>query len=95
MTYKRFPQSDSGRIASEPRGLKREREKVYETQEWTIIVFLCGQDRGKKVIHPDPVYNTPPDRDWARHPCCGTVCVMRSAPLCKITNHERFGAAPL
>ena len=27
------------------------------------------------MIRPDSRYNTPPlEGDWARHPCCGTIC---------------------
>ena len=74
----------------------KEGEKMYETLEWTVIVFLCGQGRGKKVIRPGPEYNSPPkEGDWACHPCCGTACAMRSAPLRKITDCERFMPAPL
>ena len=62
-------------------------EAVYETQEWTVIVFLHGEGHGKKMICPNPVYNSPPkEGDWARHPCYGMVCMMRSAPLWKITD---------
>ena len=47
------------------------------------------------TVRPGPVYNPPPkEGDWVRHPCCGMVCMMRSAPLRKITNREWLGPAP-
>ena len=91
---KDFPNLRVGGLVPDPEP-KREGETVYEMQEWTIIVFPCGQGCGKKVIRPDSTYNRPPkEGDWARHPCCGTICVVRSAPLQKPTNRERFGPAP-
>ena len=63
-------------------------ESIFEMQEWRVIVFPWGQGRGKKVIHLDPSYNSPPkEEDWAR-PCCGTICAMQSVPLQKIADHE-------
>ena len=46
-----FPNLKVGGLLPDPEP-KREGETVYETQEWTVIVFPWGQGQGKKVIRP-------------------------------------------
>ena len=59
---------------------------VTETSEWTVVVFPRGQGHWRRVIHPGASFNKPPlEGDWAHHPCCGTICTMRSMPLRKPT----------
>ena len=67
-------------------------KKIYDTLEWTIVVFLQDPSYGRTVVHPGPFPTPPPhEGDWARHPCCGTVCAVRSAPLRKMPDHRRPG----
>ena len=76
---KDFPNLKVGGLLPDP-GPKAEGESVIETQEWTYIMFPCGQQRGRKVIRPDSRFSTPSkEGDWARHPCCGMICAARSA----------------
>nr|XP_020633580.1 tripartite motif-containing protein 10-like [Pogona vitticeps] len=64
--------------------------------EKTVVVYPCNQGGGRRAIRPSPSYNVPPlEGDWARHPCCGTVCTVRSIPLRRMTDRERFGPAPI
>ena len=62
--------------------------------EWTVVVYPRNQYEGRKVIRPSPCFNKPPlEGDWARHPCCGTVCAVRGTPLRAMTDRECFGPA--
>uniref|UniRef100_A0ABM5GND3 CCHC-type domain-containing protein n=1 Tax=Pogona vitticeps TaxID=103695 RepID=A0ABM5GND3_9SAUR len=67
-----------------------------EPLEWKVSVFpLNYPGGGRRVIRPGPEYQKKPlEGDWARHPCCGTVCALRSAPLRQMTDREKFGPAP-
>uniref|UniRef100_A0ABM5FW80 CCHC-type domain-containing protein n=1 Tax=Pogona vitticeps TaxID=103695 RepID=A0ABM5FW80_9SAUR len=72
------------------------RGRTYEPLEWRVSVFPVGyHGGGRRVIRPGPEFQQkPPEGDWARHPCCGTICAVRSAPLRPLTDRERFGPAP-
>ena len=68
---------------------------IKETSEWTMVDFPRGRGPWKKVVRPEPTFNKPPpERNWAHHPCCGTICVVRSVPLRRPHSQERFGLAP-
>ncbi|XP_078243772.1 uncharacterized protein LOC144587360 [Pogona vitticeps] len=70
-------------------------EKLYEPLEWLVTVHHRNYPGGRRVIRPGPEYQKKPlEGDWARHPCCGTVCAVRSAPLRQMTDREKFGPAP-
>ena len=69
--------------------------RVYDPLEWIVSVYPRNFLGGRKVIRPGPEFQQKPlEGDWARHPCCGTVCAVRSAPLRPMTDRERFGPAP-
>ena len=69
--------------------------KSYEPLEWLVTVHHRNYPGGRRVIRPGPKYQKKPlEGDWARHPCCGTVCAVWSAPLHPMTDRERFGPAP-
>ena len=70
--------------------------RVYEPREWRVLVFPVNyRGGGRKVICPGPEFQQkPPEGDWARHPCCGTICAVWSAPLRLLTDRERFGPPP-
>uniref|UniRef100_A0ABM5F0W0 Cytohesin-interacting protein isoform X3 n=1 Tax=Pogona vitticeps TaxID=103695 RepID=A0ABM5F0W0_9SAUR len=72
------------------------RGRTYEPLEWRVSVFPVGyHGGGRRVIRPGPEFQQKPlEGDWARHPCCGTICAVRSAPLRTPTDRERFGPAP-
>ena len=84
-----------GGLLPEP-SLTSGRGRTYEPLEWRVSVFPVGyHGGGRRVIRPGPEFQQkPPEGDWARHPCCGTICAVRSAPLRPLTDRERFGPAP-
>uniref|UniRef100_A0ABM5GJW1 CCHC-type domain-containing protein n=1 Tax=Pogona vitticeps TaxID=103695 RepID=A0ABM5GJW1_9SAUR len=67
-----------------------------EPLEWKVSVFpLNYPGGGRWVIRPGPEFQKKPlEGDWARHPCCSTVCAVRSAPIRQMTDREKFGPAP-
>uniref|UniRef100_A0ABM5FT88 CCHC-type domain-containing protein n=1 Tax=Pogona vitticeps TaxID=103695 RepID=A0ABM5FT88_9SAUR len=69
--------------------------RVYDPLEWIVSVYPRNFLGGRKVIRSGPEFQQRPlEGDWARHPCCGMVCAVRSAPLRQMTDRERFGPAP-
>ena len=71
------------------------RSRGIEPLEWKVLVFPLNYPGGRRrVIRPGPEYQKRPlEGDWARHPCCGTVCALRSASLRQMTDREKFGPA--
>ena len=67
-----------GGLLPDPKGLYA-KEGALELLEWTVEVYPRNQYGGRRVIHPSPSLLCPQrEGDWVRHPCCGTVCAVRS-----------------
>ena len=89
-----FPNLKAGGLLPDP-GESKEKGALAKSLEWKVAVFPQGRGRSKKVIHLDSSFNhPPPEEDWARYPCCGTICAVLSAPMRKPTDRECFGPTP-
>ena len=67
-----------------------------EPLEWTVVVYPHNQCGGRRVIRSSPsLLQQPHEGDWERHPCCGTICAVRTTPLRPMTDYEWFGPAPM
>ena len=91
------PSPEGRRATDTPRGElsvaeSKEGESCIQLLEWSVVVFPKNQGHGRKVICADARHNIPPlEGDWERHPCCGTICVVRSGCLRKPKDQEKFG----
>ena len=91
---KDFPNLKVGGLLPDP-AVQKEGVVITETTEWTVVVFPRGQGHWRRAICPDASFNKPPLKgDWARHPCCGTICAVRSAPVEETNRHRTLWASP-
>ena len=75
-----FPNLKRGGLLPNPEP-EEEKPRRLVAHEWTVIVAprdakLCRE--WEKSAAPFP--EGPDESGWVRHSCCGTICVMRSAP---------------
>ena len=92
---KEFPhlQVDGGLLLGPPDFFTHGHE--VDPLEWTVLVYPRNQRGGRRVIRPSPsLLQSQREGDWARHPCCGTVCAVRTTPIRPMTSRERFGPVP-
>ena len=93
---KDFPNLKTGEGLLPDPDLPKVERKGVRPLEWMVVVYPHNQSGGRKVIHLSPSYNVLSlEVDWARHPCCGTMCTVRSTPLREMTDCEPFGPAPM
>ena len=60
-------------------------------EEWTVLVYHRAQGPEKMVHQLDPEVEKELSKegDWARHPCCGTLCAVRNGFLRMPTEKEK------
>uniref|UniRef100_A0ABM5GJ64 Sodium/bile acid cotransporter 7 isoform X6 n=1 Tax=Pogona vitticeps TaxID=103695 RepID=A0ABM5GJ64_9SAUR len=91
----RTAHSEGGACEDQKSSVPSSESQNTETESGCAERILIEIDQEEVVQQmPAEVCLKPPEGDWARHPCCGMVCTVRSTPLRPMTDQERIGPAP-